>query len=73
MFQNRRVCDVAGACHVPVRVLPYPVGDRHNVRQGDGNPTNTHNDRYNGTLAYDFEMPIGSEIGGGEWYEALGF
>jgi hypothetical protein len=54
-------------------VLPYPVGDRHNVRQGDGNPTNTHNDRYNGTLAYDFEMPIGSEIGGGEWYEALGF
>ncbi|GJM22819.1 MAG: hypothetical protein DHS20C15_27340 [Planctomycetota bacterium] len=43
-------------------VLPYPVGARHNVRQGNGNPTNTHNAKYNSTFAYDFEMPIGSEI-----------
>lgn len=35
-------------------VLPYPVGDRHNVRQG--------NDNYGATFAYDFEMPTGSEI-----------
>jgi phosphohistidine phosphatase SixA len=43
-------------------VLPYPVGDRHNVRQGNGNPYNTHNDKYGATFAYDFEMPIGSEL-----------
>lgn len=43
-------------------VLPYPVGERHNVRQGNGNPTNTHNETYGATFAYDFEMPIGSQI-----------
>lgn len=43
-------------------VLPYPEGHAHNVRQGNCNPRNTHNERYNATYAYDFEMPIGSPI-----------
>ncbi len=41
-------------------VLPYPVGVTHNIRQGNCNAANTHNgpEEY----AYDFEMPIGSEL-----------
>jgi len=43
-------------------VLPYPVGERHNVRQGNCNALNTHNERTGEPFAYDFEMPIGSRI-----------
>jgi murein DD-endopeptidase MepM/ murein hydrolase activator NlpD len=43
-------------------ILPYPVGETHNVRQGNCNALNTHNPRYNSTFAYDFEMPIGNEV-----------
>jgi murein DD-endopeptidase MepM/ murein hydrolase activator NlpD len=43
-------------------VLPYPVGVRHNVRQGNCNDSNTHNARTGESYAYDFEMPIGSDI-----------
>ena len=43
-------------------VLPYPVGDAHNVRQGNCNPSNTHNAKYRERFAYDFEMAIGSTI-----------
>lgn len=43
-------------------VLPYPVGDRHNVRQGNCNEANSHHDGFNETFAYDFEMPIGSTV-----------
>ncbi len=43
-------------------VLPYPVGVTHNVRQGNCNPFNSHNQRFKEDFAYDFEMPIGSTI-----------
>ncbi len=43
-------------------VLPYPPGQAHNVRQGNCNVDNSHNVRFNESFAYDFEMPIGSEI-----------
>lgn len=43
-------------------VLPYSVGESHNVRQGNCNETNTHNERLNNTFAYDFEMPIGTTL-----------
>ena len=42
-------------------VLPYPVGETHNVRQGNCT-LNTHNREYDGDFAYDFEMPIGSSV-----------
>jgi len=43
-------------------VLPYEVGDRHNIRQGNCNELNTHNERFKSRFAYDFEMPIGTTI-----------
>ena len=43
-------------------VLPYPVGVTRNVRQGNCNATNSHHAGYGEPFAYDFEMPIGSEI-----------
>lgn len=43
-------------------VLPYPVGESHNVRQGNCNELNTHHARLRETYAYDFEMPVGSRI-----------
>ena len=43
-------------------VLPYEVGGRHNVRQGNCNEFSTHNERFQGRFAYDFEMPIGTAV-----------
>lgn len=43
-------------------VLPYPVGASHNVRQGNCDVENTHNQRFHASFAYDFEMPIGSPV-----------
>jgi murein DD-endopeptidase MepM/ murein hydrolase activator NlpD len=43
-------------------VLPYPVGARHNVRQGNCNDANSHNARTGEQYAYDFEMPVGSPV-----------
>ncbi len=45
-----------------IYILPYPVGDAHNIRQGNCNDANTHNERYKATFAYDIEMSIGSSI-----------
>lgn len=41
-------------------ILPYPTGTTRNVRQGNCNAANSHNDGE--SFAYDFEMPIGSPI-----------
>ena len=43
-------------------VLPWPVGVRHNVRQGNCNDGNSHNEKTGEQFAYDFEMPIGSQV-----------
>ncbi len=43
-------------------LLPYPVGVQHNVRQGNCNDGNSHNEKTGEQFAYDFEMPIGSII-----------
>lgn len=43
-------------------VLPWPVGGRHNVRQGNCNDGNSHNEKTGEQFAYDFEMPIGSSV-----------
>lgn len=43
-------------------LLPYPVGEKRNVRQGNCNEANSHHERFDATYAYDFEMPIGSKI-----------
>lgn len=43
-------------------VLPYPVGEAHNVRQGNCDVANTHNQRFHASFAYDFEMPLGSPV-----------
>jgi murein DD-endopeptidase MepM/ murein hydrolase activator NlpD len=43
-------------------VLPYPVGVKHNIRQGNCNDANSHNVKTGEQFAYDFEMPIGSDV-----------
>src|SRR5262245_392850 len=43
-------------------VLPYPYGETHNVRQGNCNDQNSHNEKTGEQFAYDFEMPIGSTV-----------
>lgn len=46
-------------------LLPYPVGQTYNVRQGNCNVNNTHNDAHNASFAYDFEMPLGAPVTAG--------
>jgi murein DD-endopeptidase MepM/ murein hydrolase activator NlpD len=43
-------------------VLPYPAGTKHNVRQGNCNDANSHNEATGEQFAYDIEMPIGSAV-----------